>query len=707
VAIAVNLGFWGRLVLAAVLALSAAMAAFVLPAAKAAETASIAESAGPRIALGADQFAEVSNVRMFRHDESSVCSFEATIRNGGGTDLLLDDYYFMVKTRSGSVLNFALLPEDTNRNIVPAGGSEIYRFYGTVANGIDAGSLVLETGRWDFNSAALTTPLGTVALSDALARHSGKEAEVSAKNAKLQGFISDAATRSLGKNKEVTWTATFRNPHTTPVVLPEWSFWLQSSQERVYSMTPDRKPEGAIVDAGADISYILTAVLPAETDLTNAGLVLTRTISEANKPAKVHVPAAYLPAAAGSNDVEAGAARTFKAEEDTFAAALESLERWQWDDRDLITASVTLVNASDRAAPVPRLGGTFRGDNSREWPAQIVPTDTVKLLQPGQSTRFFLQANLDHAETVRSWDILLQEQIELDGKTQTVHRTAWNKQAAASAKEVSAGQKSDMSGISGKWEYTASAPMIYDSPSGKIAAVRIDAVNTDKKHAAVPRWVTQFVTADGTVYPAEVEAAAQRVIPQGKASLMAWSVLPKGADIRGLKLMLGLAVTGGKLSGAADKPDSFLQAAVFRLPENTFKPGDNLDELVFYPYTLKISEKHKPYWNFNSQRGFFEINFSFDYTLNKDLSVVSEMKKRRVIVEVVDGQGEELHEEAYALEPGEADKTGWKIGTDTVKWIVDKKFLDVNTSQYTVNVYEEFQPGYRRLVGSVTSDWTK
>ncbi|MDF2961536.1 MAG: hypothetical protein K0S39_3271 [Paenibacillus sp.] len=679
---------WAKLGLAAVMALSTAAASVQpMPAAAAdkPEEVLITESSSPQIVLGSEQIAEVSNTRLFKHDNSSVCSFEVTIRNGGSADLLLDDYYFTVKTRSGNALDFKLLPEDIDRKIVPAGAAAVYRFYGTAANGIDAGALILEAGRWDFDSDSLNVPLGSVALSDAPARHEGKEVELSAKNARLQSSISDVVSRSLGKNKEVTWTVNFRNSDVIPAELPEWSFWLQTSEYHVYSMAPDRRPEEQTIEPGADISFTLTAALPAETDLSHAGLLLTRTLSEANKTAKVHVPAAYLPIPADAAGTETGSTHTFTAAEGTFTAALESLQRWPWDDRDLITAAITLTNASDAAAPVPQLGGTFRADDTEEWTAQMVPTDSIRLLQPGQSTRMFLQVKLDHEETVRSWDILLQEIFVTDGKTQTVHRTYWSKQTAVSAIEIVAGQEAVMSGIDGKWAYTAMAPTSYESTTGQLIAVRVDAVNLDKRYNPIAKGVAQFLTPDGTVYPAEVEVTGQRIIPRGKASLTAWAALPKGADTKGLKLMLGVAVTGGKLSGLTDTPDSYLQATVFQLPEGSDKPADKLNELFLHPYTLTFNEIQKPFWFYNDKRALFELNFSFDYTLLKDLSIVSEMKKRRMIVELLDGLGDKIHEEAYALEPEETETSGWAVGSGTEKWTVDLKELSINTTKYTVN----------------------
>jgi hypothetical protein len=691
------------------------------------ELASVLVSSNSRIGLGDGQILEVSNARRFKHDGLSICSFEVALQNHSSTDMLLDDYYLVVKTHSGSVMDFKLLPEDVDQRIVPAGAVGKYRFYGAVANGIDASGLILEAGRWDFNSDSLHVLLGSVALSDAQAHNEGQEVEVSAKNTKLQGSISAVAWRSLGKNKEATWTATFRNSGTLPAMLPEWGFWLQTADGHLYSMLPDRGPEGHTIGPGADISFILTTTLPAESDLSHAGLVLTRILTEASKAAKTHVPTAFLPMPAEAISTETGGIRTVAATKGKFTAALESLQRWAWDDRDLITAAITLTNISDTAEPVPLLSGTFRAADTEEWTAQMVRTDSIRLLQPGQSTRLFLQANLDQDETVQSWDILLQEQIISDsgGKTQAVHLTEWSKLPAVSAKEISAGQETDMSGIGGAWTYTATAPVSYESTTGQLITVRVDAMNRDKRYNPVAKWVAQFLATDGTVYPAEVEATAQRVIPQGKASLTAWTVVPKGVDPKGLNLMLGLAVTGGKLSGPSDKPDSFLQASVFQLPEGGDRLTDGVNKFILYPYTLNINEFHRPNWYYNDKRATFELTFSFDYTLLKDLSIVSEMKKRRVVVELLDGLGNKIHEKSYTLEPeeagagagGTAGTTGntgtngtnasisWTVGSETEKWLVDMKDISINTSKYTVNIYEEFLPGYRRLIGNTTSDW--
>ncbi|MFC0214135.1 hypothetical protein ACFFK0_17035 [Paenibacillus chartarius] len=694
---------WTKLVLTAILAITAIAGTIR---SGTAEAAAVTGNNGVRVELGEGQSLEVTDVRMFQYDMQSVCSFEVAVRNESETDLQLDDYYFRVTERSGNVLDFRLLPEDRGRMIVPSGTAGVYRFYGTVRNGLDPGKLLLEVGRWDFDSASLQDRVGEVTLADASPGEHGSMVEIRAGNAVLQAALTAAASRSTGESKEVTWTVTIRNSDSISAELPNWSFWLQTPEKRTFSMTPDKTSEGLRIEPGGELSFILTASLPAEEDLTHAGILMTRILSESSQTAPIYVPTAYLPMSEAVTRTAEGDSRIIPAAEGEFSVLLESVQRWPWDNRDLINAALQITNVSGTAAPVPNLTGTFRADDTEEWAAQSVRTDSLRLLQPGQSIRMFLQAQLDHREVVRSWDIFLQENVTKDGKAQAVHRTEWSDREAVSAVEVDPGNESVLDGIGGNWSYKASPPIVYESATGQLVTVRVDAMNRDKRYNPVAKWIAQWITEDGTIYPAEVEATEQRVVPQGKASLMASTALPKGMDINGMKLMLGLAVTGGKLSGAKETPDSFLQATVFKLPDMAGDPGGNTNRYMLHPYTLILNKVHHPYWN-PSGKNTFIFKLEFDYQLLKDVSFVTEMKQRRLLVELLDGNGEQIHEESYVLESDAGGVSSLDVGSGTEEWAVEVDSLSMNISRYTLNIYEEFSPGYRRLLGSTSSDWMK
>ncbi|WP_146767188.1 hypothetical protein [Paenibacillus sp. YN15] len=508
---------------------------------------------------------------------------------------------------------------------------------------------------------------------------------------------------------EAVWTFTLKNPSGTPATLPEWSFWLEDGEGgRIYSLTPDRKPAGTAIEPGGELDIALTAVLPLDSALHNPTLILARTIQETGTGAEVPVAAFPIPGILGHEPD--GSSRSIETESGTFTAELTALERWPWTDQDLITAAVTLTNTSSKAVAVPQLEGVLVADGTVEWAAKTVRGDSVRLLQPGQSSLLFVQAKVDPEEAVGLWDVRLQAMAEAEGgaAAKPLCRVEWSGVAAASAKKLPAGSPAKLPNTAAGWAWTASAPIIYESASEQLVAVRMDAVNGEKRYAPPGQWVAQFRTADGTMYPAEMESTSKRVIPSGTASLVAWTRLPKGVALDGLGLMLGQAVTGTSLSQPGEKPDAFLQAAVFQLPGRQGsgeKPGDLTKPVNLYPYTFEITDMVRPAWFYNDKKALFQLNFSFEYMLAKQWNVVSEMKSRRIVLQLLDGQNHLIQEKSYELDPQDAAADGLLLDSDKKEWIVEMKDLSLDLSSFTVALYEEFLPGFRRLIGSTTSEW--
>jgi hypothetical protein len=643
---------------------------------------------------------ELKDASVRRTGASTVWTMAVEVTNGSVKDIRLEDYYFRVRAGTGASMKASLMPEDQDALVVLPGESAVYRFYGVGSENVTAEALSLEIGRWDFGSADYEKPVGS--LSGVNVSGGRTEGMADAGGLELTATASAAVQRSSGKFMETAITLKLQNEDASPVRLPDWQLWLELKDGSRYSVTANGLKAGGTVPAGTDLNAALNVSVPAGKDLTDAKLSFTRpapTPGVSGSGSTIQVPAGWAKLRTEALSVgESGESRSVASTEGAYTLTLESLQRWPWEDTDLLTATVTVAHAMDTAMPMPSLSGKFRTGSAPEWKAEVIPENSSRMLQPGQQAKLYMQIRLSPDEAASDWELVLQENVKQDGGDYMVDRAVWEGAALTPVPEIKSGQANLLSCSAGQWSCTVNGMERYEGSEGFLVAIQVEAVNLDKRYTAPAQWVAQLVTEDGTVYPAQVESANRKVVPHGKAALSVWAPLPYGVETDGMKLLMGLAVTGGKLSGPGDKPDSFLKAALYEVPAADKKVESSLDAIALFPYTLKISDMHTPFWYYN------EFTFEFDYELKKDLTVVSETKDKRFIIEVLDADGKAVHEEAYALALDSTGSTGGastqslKLGSDTIKWKEKVENYSGNITSYTLRVYEEFRPGYRKLL---------
>lgn len=671
-----------------------------LPSPKGAETSAGGAAAGAGLELEPGCTVSLLDADVWRTGTAGVWVMAVAIVNGSGKDIRLDDYHFRVRTGSGASLKVSLMPENKEALPVLPGETAVYRFYGTGPENLAAEDLTMEIGRWDFSAADYEKPVG--ALPGGTAAGRSKDGAVDAGGLALAAEAAAIVERNTGKEKEAALTLKLENRSAAPVRLPDWQLWLELKDGGRYSVTVHGLKAGESVPAGTAATASLTVSVPSGKELTGARLIFTRLVPNpdgAGTGAGSSVPVPAGRAALRTDSLAAGAegpSRSVELSDGVYTLTLDSLQRWPWEEADLLTAAVTVSHGLDTSMPVPALTGLFRSGHAAEWTAGTVLTDTVRTLQPGQQVKLYFQAKISREEPDSGWELTLQETVKGDAAEYKADRASWKELGPDPVKEIGNGRSNSLSCSAGLWSCTVKGMELYEGREDALAVIRVDAVNLEKRYRAPARWAAQLVAKDGTVYPAQVEAADKKVVPLGRSALSVWAPLPYGVEAEGLKLLMGLAVTGGKLSGPGEAPDSFLQAVLYEVPEAPRGQEMKLEAIAMPPYSLKITEVYKPYWYYS------KFYFGFNYELAKDLTVNAETKEKRLVVEVLDADRHPVHEEAYALDStGSSGSASGRIlepGSHRVRWETEINSYSGRLSGYYLRVYEEFRPGYRKLL---------
>jgi hypothetical protein len=211
------------------------------------------------------------------------------------------------------------------------------------------------------------------------------------------------------------------------------------------------------------------------------------------------------------------------------------------------------------------------------------------------------------------------------------------------------------------------------------------------------------------VLPATVAEVKNKIRPGGKAILNVWARLPKGFPTENMHLLIGEAVTEGKLTEGEGKPDSYVRPAAFWLPEKSDKVKNLLQDVQLFPYTISLR-------HIGTSINYSNFLLKFDYEITKDLAFETNTEGHKLVLSFEDNKGTKSFERTYDVKdfsPAEGDSTPddgsklrlgkheeFKISVNDPDLIYKLEFLN----QFTLSIYDEFQ-GQRKQLAAQKIDW--
>ncbi|MGO4277141.1 hypothetical protein AB4Z22_46145, partial [Paenibacillus sp. TAF58] len=104
-----------------------------------------------------------------------------------------------------------------------------------------------------------------------------------------------------------------------------------------------------------------------------------------------------------------------------------------------------------------------------------------------------------------------------------------------------------------------------------------------------------------------------KISPTGKALLNVWASVPKGYTTANMNLLLGEAVTEGKLSeGEKAVADSYVNPVSYWLPDEKKNVATTLKNVELFPYTITIDKIGT-----SIEDKVFTIKFNYELTKEK------------------------------------------------------------------------------------------
>ncbi|MDD9270077.1 hypothetical protein ACFPES_23750 [Paenibacillus sp. GCM10023248] len=671
-----------------------------------------------KVPITSSSYFELKHIHVMPDQTGKIATFTITIHNEGSSELQFIDYWARLRSKSGNQFSARLLPADKDKNRVAPGSTTDLTFYATLNGDTKLQDLVVQFIKWDFSQTNFERVLGEVAVPDDFTDVTpvNGAAAITVGGVDVHASIKKFVSNKNEKYHVPTVYVTLENAGNHTVTIPAYLFSIRTPEGLLYPLEA-KGLKDLKINPKESKEIQLSGSIPVAVAADGWQLAIAETIADL----KLNVAVAnfQLPAVSSQDGGSIGKEYSFTNKSGVYTAQLGGLHRLPWEDQDLLTADLVLSNKGDESLPIPKLSGYFLLDDAVKIDAKLIQTAKVIGLGAGSSVNLQLAGKVPYTYEFSEVKLVLQEN---EGETPTTGETGTSGTTATDVLEFSSqaelqsvpfvglGQSYSSTDVGRKAKYAIRSVSTYEDKTSVMYSAMVEVTNLEKRFTNAAKLVANFRSADGTVFPATVAEVKNKISPTGKALLNVWAPVPKGFSTENLNLLLGEAVTDGKLSeGDKAVADSYVNPVAYWLPSESKNVLTTLKNVELFPYTISIDKIGT-----KIEDGVFTLKFNYELTKEKLTEINTEGHNLLLVFE--DGGGIKRFERKFDFKDfdvynGEStadedtkirlgQRENFKISISDSGLIFQSKFLE----KYTLSIYDEFQ-GQRKLLASQKADW--
>lgn len=645
--------------------------------------------------------AGIKNLIALPSENGQIVSFVVNIHNQNNTEFSFGDYWVELYTKSGSKLSLNL-DGDANTKVQGKTSKDLI-FYSKVSEHINISDLKIRMVKWNFSSSDYVDRIGEITVPQRYnpAIPAGYGREIALSNTKSIISVERSTIGKSDKYYKSEIRLMVNNNGKTTLVMPDLKMYIVTSKNFMYPITVTSFKDTRI-DPLDEKEFNLSANIPITVEEGNWKLALMYTANEGKD--MIPLAAFDLPKSATDSPGDSKREFTISTNDGLYHAKLDSLNRLPLEDNDLIVANLTITNRSDQTLPVPNFTGEFTFNNKVKRSVTVSQNTKVIALLPEESTTLQIAASIPYTFEINKADLLLQQK-QSDGNEIYDLVEFTNIGTFDSIPKLGSKQGFDITDVGYRSTVLIKNKMTYVGRTGNIVSAHLIITNNEKRQADMQRLAGYFEKEDGTIYPATIQHIKEKLPPGGTAMAIAQAVVPANVDLNGVRLVVGKALSESVSKGSAEgDPQTVITGYVspysIEMP-NERKEQDNLLLVDVAPYTLTINRIRT-----QIEYGAAQIKLDIDYTLDQDLLTKADLTNHKIIFELKDNaKGATFYAQfPISTDPNPASIDNSKLYPGKHKlefpaWQDPDLLLNIQTlKDYSFSIYEEIQPGYKKLI---------
>jgi len=614
------------------------------------------------------------------------------MENVGWMTYTVPNLQFYILTKAGHMVK--LTSDLANPLNLQPGEKVVVTLSGAIKSGIDLNGTKLIVQAVSGGEQAIETPIAMYNLVWDTA-----SSFITGENQKAQLKVSDnameAGIETLYVDRTETqneWTVTLKwtNKGDSAVTLPKYKYELMDSRGVRYPVeVPDAEVQ---VVPGIDKEIIGSAVTPPTVD--GPFTLLVRYPKDETNPTEYIAAAFKLNAEQATGPVEG---KKYRNEYGLYQISVSRVERLPWGDQDLINAYVEVENLGSTSQVIPQITAALKlnGINVNEQDVKIMKIEDKIMLGAKEKTSYVVTTKVPYTYTFNELTLNLSEQTSGEAKA-TIGLFRADKISPATSVSIGSKHKIDSVGRRASLEFLNT--YVFEGKDDDLLYAEFKYSNDETRSKTLPALKAYFKTSDGTYFEADVVNVKSQLKSNGTTLLAAKAVVPKTFVSDGnVELVIGEAIENGQYAKPDGTPDGYISAVSFKLPKNQNVAKEELVDLSFRPYKLRIHNAFAVLSDASNVR--LDIRYTLDKTAEFDVLETA----RKLYVEL---EGNHLkYGKTVEVEPKQDDGSGLKVGIEQEirVEIQGQNIANLIYNGYKVNIYEEID-GYKRLLGSKTNN---
>lgn len=332
------------------------------------------------IRLTAKSAVKLTDVNMYKQDESNILTYTLTYYNNDQRSLPLIDYWTKVRTKGGTVYSSVLTTKDKEKKTVPGLSEMSVTYYAKVAKGLTINDLFFDIIKWDFSKAGFENRLGSFQIPTWMTASTvvGKSSTVRMNDIPIKTSI-DRVTSMLNEDMNyVNVAVNVENLGFKALENPTYKYVIKTASGSSYPLVPDSASKEYKLQPSEKKTLNFMTAIPKSVVIKNLELQL---LTE-DETAKINLPVATLklpPSNAATSEVAANKEQVITI--DKAKVSTKILNGWanqSFEDND-ITLTFQFENLSNRPVTIPKYEFVLKGPNGLSVPIPTKSLDNLTL----------------------------------------------------------------------------------------------------------------------------------------------------------------------------------------------------------------------------------------------------------------------------------------------------------------------------------------
>lgn len=325
---------------------------------------------------------ELKQASILTGDEGKTVSFTLTVHNNNDYELQFIDYWVRLLNKSGTQFSVNILPQDKDKNRVPAHSSMDIGFYASVNSSVELQDLIFRIIKWDFSVPNYERRLGdiTVPANYNIVTPAGSSANIPVSGTTLQ---TEVTALKLGKNDKYYLPKvilSYVNIGNKTAILPEYQYSIRTSEGLLYPLELSDESKKNNTSNQIYPRFVremeLVGSIPLSIETDGWQLVITSQVQTGNS--SLTLPVAYfeLPKATSDEeqpveeeDIPVGEAKSIEIDKNVLEVRAAKLKETTEEEFVKTEITVAFKNTGKTTITVPQYRFYVRTKDGLTYPA--------------------------------------------------------------------------------------------------------------------------------------------------------------------------------------------------------------------------------------------------------------------------------------------------------------------------------------------------